>query len=95
MAKFGEEDGHPGSIGPDLGALDEDLLSADLEADLDGDIGDGELGESDLSDSGEDDDDGDSEDLEDGDRDGDEVVGLGRCLGGDDGAADGNPRQCE
>ncbi|MEE9208974.1 MAG: hypothetical protein V3U23_00870, partial [Kiloniellales bacterium] len=52
MAEYDKEDGRPGSIGPDLDALDEDLLSADLEADLDGDFGGDALDEGGLDDSG-------------------------------------------
>ena len=52
MAEYDKADGRPGSIGPDLDALDEDILSADLEADLDGDFGEDALDEGGLEDSG-------------------------------------------
>ena len=44
MAIDHKEEGRPGSMGPDLDALDEDFLSADLKADLDGDFGADALG---------------------------------------------------
>ena len=73
MAEFDKEDGRPDSMGPGLGALDDDLLSADLEADLDGDFGEEPLDESEPDDSGVtgldgefDDSDGDKDDDEDG-----------------------------
>ena len=53
MAEYDKEDGRPGSMGPDLDALDEDLLSADLEADLDGEFGEDALDEGDPGDSGD------------------------------------------
>lgn len=76
MADYVEEDGRFGSIGPDLGALDEDLLSADLEVDLDGDLGGGALGDDGPTVPGEVHEDGDSEDGDD-DRDGDEDEAFG------------------
>ncbi len=76
MAEYGKDDGRPGSIGPDLDDLDEDYLSADIEADLDGDFGDGPLDEGGLDDSGGADPDGEFEDSDD-DKDDDEGGSLG------------------
>ena len=73
MAAFDKEDGRPDSMGPGLGALDDDLLSADLEADLDGDIGEEPLEEGRPDDSGLD---GEYEDFDD-DRDDDEDGAFG------------------
>ena len=53
MAEDDAHDGPPGPRVPDLGALDEDCLSADLEADLDGDFGEDALDEGGLDDSGD------------------------------------------
>ncbi len=65
MAEYDKEDGRPGFLGPDLDALDEDLLSADLEADLDGDIGEEARDEGGLGDSGDTGLDGEFEDSDD------------------------------
>ncbi|MEE8499669.1 MAG: hypothetical protein V3S27_03775, partial [Kiloniellales bacterium] len=53
MAEYDKVDGRPGSMGPDLDAFDEDLLSADLEADLEGYFGEDALDEGGLDDSGD------------------------------------------
>ena len=76
MAEYDKEDGRPGSIGPDLDALDEDLLSADLEVDLDGDVGEDALDEGGLGDSGDPGRDGAFEESDD-DKDDDEGEAFG------------------
>ncbi len=76
MAEYDKEDGRPGFLGPDLDALDEDLLSADLEADLDGDIGEEARDEGGLGDSGDAGLDGEFEDSDD-ERDDDEGGAFG------------------
>ncbi len=53
MAEYDKEGGRPGPVGPDLGALDEDFLSADLEVDLDGDFGEDALAEGGLDETGD------------------------------------------
>ncbi len=72
MAEIDKGVGRPGSDGPDLGGLDEDILTADLEADLVGDLGDDGLGEDALGDSDESAEDGESEESEDGSGDDDD-----------------------
>ena len=71
MAEFDKGIGRPGSDGPDLGGLDEDILTADLEADLVDDLEDDGLGEDALGDSDESAEDGESEEPEDGSGDDD------------------------
>ena len=53
MADIDKGVGRPGSDGPDLGGLDEDILTADLEADLVDDLGDDGLGGDALGDTEE------------------------------------------
>ena len=96
MAEHDTEDGRPGSMGPDLGALGEDHLSADLEAELDGEFGDDTLDEGESDDSGGTDSDGEFEASDDEDRDGDEGGSFsgagfsgGFGAGGFSGAGDG------
>ena len=73
MADIDKGVGRPGSDGPDLGGLDEDILTADLAADLVDDLGDDGLGEDALGDSDESAEEDESEESEDssGDDDGD------------------------
>ena len=86
MAEYDKEDGRPGSSGPELDALDEDLLSADLEADLDGDFGEDALDEGGLGDSGDPGLDGEFEDSDDDKDDEGEAFG-GSGFSGSFGAA--------
>ena len=83
MADIDRGVGRPGSDGPDLGGLDEDILTADLEADLVDDLGDDGLGEDALGDSGESTEDDESEESEDGFSDDDDD---GSFLGGTSGS---------
>ncbi len=73
MADIDKGVGRPGSDGPDLGGLDEDILTPDLEADLGDDLGDDGLGEDALGDSDGSAEEDESEESEDrsGDDDGD------------------------
>ena len=77
MADIDRGVGRPGSDGPDLGGLDDDILTADLEADLVDDLGDDGLGEDALGDSDESDEDGESEESEDGESEDDDGDGFG------------------